>query len=126
MASQLEIYKCDSCGNIVEVFQAGPGELVCCGASMILLAENTVEAPTEKHVPVVEKGASSITVKVGSLAHPMEEKHSIQWIELIADNKVYRQELKPGNKPEATFEVTADKVVARGYCNLHGHWKSKI
>jgi superoxide reductase len=93
---------------------------------MILLAENTVEAPTEKHVPVVEKGASSITVKVGSLAHPMEEKHSIQWIELIADNKVYRQELKPGNKPEATFEVTADKVVARGYCNLHGHWKSKI
>jgi superoxide reductase len=125
MANPLEIYKCDACGNIVEVFQAGPGELACCGSPMVLLAENTVEAATEKHVPVIEKSAAAVTVKVGSLAHPMEEKHFIQWIELIADNKVYRQELKPGNKPEATFEITADKVVARGYCNLHGHWKTE-
>ena len=125
MANPMEIYKCDACGNIVEVFQAGPGELVCCGASMILLAENTVDAATEKHVPVIEKTPSGVTVKIGSVAHPMEEKHFIQWIELIADNKVYRQELKPGDKPEATFAITANKVVAREYCNLHGHWKAE-
>jgi superoxide reductase len=125
MAKPLEIYKCDACGNIVEVFQAGPGELVCCGAPMILLAENTVDAATEKHVPVIEKSGSGVIVKVGKLAHPMEEKHFIQWIELIAEDKVYRQELKPGDKPEATFAITANKVVARGYCNLHGHWKAE-
>jgi superoxide reductase len=125
MANPLEIYKCDACGNIVEVFQAGPGELVCCGAAMVLLSENTVDAATEKHVPVIEKTASGVTVKVGSVAHPMEEKHFIQWIEIIADNKVYRQELKPGDKPEATFAISADKVVAREYCNLHGHWKAE-
>jgi superoxide reductase len=125
MANPLEIYKCEACGNIVEIFQAGPGELVCCGDPMILLAENTVDAAKEKHVPVVEKTASGVTVKVGSVPHPMEEKHFIQWIELIADNKVYRQELKPGDKPEATFAITANKVVAREYCNLHGHWKAE-
>jgi superoxide reductase len=125
MANPLEIYKCDACGNIVEVFQAGPGELVCCDAPMILLPENTVDAAKEKHVPVIEKTPSQVTVKVGSVAHPMEEKHFIQWIELIADNKVYRQELKPGDKPEATFAIKADKVVAREYCNLHGHWKAE-
>ena len=125
MANPLEIYKCDACGNIVEVFQAGPGELVCCDAPMILLPENTVDAAKEKHVPVIEKNPSQVTVKVGSVAHPMEEKHFIQWIELIADNKVYRQELKPGDKPETTFAIKADKVVAREYCNLHGHWKAE-
>jgi superoxide reductase len=92
---------------------------------MVLLVENTVDAATEKHVPVIEKTATGVTVKVGSVAHPMEEKHYIQWIEIIADNKVYRQELKPGDKPEATFGITADKVVAREYCNLHGHWKAE-
>lgn len=122
MAKQLEIYKCSVCGNIVEVLHAGPGELVCCGQSMALLTENTVDAAKEKHVPVIEKGADSITVKVGSVAHPMEEKHYIEWVELIADGKVYRQFLKPGDKPEATFPITADKVSAREYCNLHGHW----
>ncbi len=125
MANPLEIYKCDACGNIVEVFQAGPGELVCCGEPMVLLTENTVDAATEKHVPVIEKTATGVTVKVGSVAHPMEEKHYIQWIEIIAGNKVYRQELKPGDKPEATFAIDADTVVAREYCNLHGHWKAE-
>lgn len=125
MANPLEIYKCDICGNIIEVFQGGAGELVCCGSAMALLGENTVDAATEKHVPVIVKDAASVTVKIGSVAHPMEEKHFIQWIELIADNKVYRQELKPGDNPEATFAVTADRVVAREYCNLHGHWKAE-
>jgi superoxide reductase len=125
MAEKLEIYKCDICGNIVEVFQGGAGELVCCGEPMVLLNENTVDAAKEKHVPVIEKTATGFTVKVGSVPHPMEEKHFIQWIELIADNKIYRQALKPGENPEATFCISASKVTAREYCNLHGHWKAE-
>jgi superoxide reductase len=125
MPKQLEVYKCSICGNIVEVLHAGAGELVCCGQPMQLLTENTVDAAKEKHVPVIEMGATSITVKVGSVTHPMEEKHYIEWIELIADGKVYRQFLKPGDKPEATFFITAKQVTAREFCNLHGHWSAK-
>ena len=123
MAEQLQIYKCDVCGNIVEVMHGGAGELTCCGQPMKLFRENTVDAAKEKHVPVVEKTADGFKVKVGSVAHPMEEKHWIEWVELIADGKVYRQFLKPGQPPEATFCITADKVAAREYCNLHGLWK---
>ncbi len=125
MPKQLEVYKCSVCGNIVEVLHPGAGELVCCGQPMQLLTENTVDAAKEKHVPVIEVGATSITVKVGSVPHPMEEKHYIEWIELIADGKVYRQFLKPGDKPEATFAITAKQVTAREFCNLHGHWSAK-
>jgi superoxide reductase len=124
MAEQLQVYKCDVCGNIVEVMHAGAGELVCCGQPMKLFRENTVDAAKEKHVPVVEKTADGFKVKVGSVAHPMEEKHWIEWVELIVDGKVYRQFLKPGQAPEATFCVKADKVAAREYCNLHGLWKA--
>jgi len=124
MAKQLEVYKCDVCGNIVEVLHAGGGELVCCGEPMMLMAENTVDAAKEKHVPVIEIGADSITVKVGSVAHPMEAAHYIEWVELIADGKVYRQFLKPGEAPQATFPVVAKQVTAREYCNLHGLWKA--
>jgi superoxide reductase len=119
-----QIYKCEICGNIVEVLHTGVGELVCCGEPMKLLVENTVDAAKEKHVPVIEKSGNKVTVKVGSVAHPMEEKHYIEFIELMADGKVYRKFLKPGDKPEATFEVTATKVTAREYCNLHGLWKA--
>ncbi|PLX91595.1 MAG: desulfoferrodoxin [Desulfuromonas sp.] len=125
MAKQLEVYKCALCGNIVEVLHAGGGVLTCCNQKMELLSENTVDAATEKHVPVIEIGTESITVKVGAVPHPMEEAHSIQWIELIADGKVYRQFLKPGDAPEALFPVTAKNVTAREYCNLHGHWKAE-
>ncbi|MEA4856463.1 MAG: desulfoferrodoxin [Solidesulfovibrio sp.] len=123
MAEQLEIYKCELCGNIVEVLHAGGGELVCCGQPMKLFTENTVDAAKEKHVPVIEKTADGYLVKVGAVPHPMEEKHWIEWIELVADGKVYRQFLKPGEKPEATFCIKADKVYAREYCNIHGLWK---
>jgi superoxide reductase len=123
MAEKLQIYKCDVCGNIVEVVHGGKGQLVCCNQPMKLFAENTVDAAKEKHVPVVEKTASGVTVKVGSVAHPMEEKHFIEWIELLVDGKAYRQFLKPGEAPEASFTVKADKVEAREYCNLHGLWK---
>ena len=117
-----EVYKCNLCGNIVEVVHAGAGALVCCNEKMALLTENTVDASKEKHVPVIEVGATSITVKVGSVAHPMEAAHFIEWIELIADGKVYRQQLQPGQAPEATFPVIAKQVTAREYCNLHGLW----
>jgi superoxide reductase len=101
MAEQLEIYKCEVCGNIVEVLHGGAGELVCCGQPMKLMTENTVDAAKEKHVPVIEKTDKGYLVKVGAVAHPMEEKHYIEWIELIADGKAYRQFLKPGQAPEA-------------------------
>ena len=119
-----QIYKCELCGNIVEVLHTGGGELVCCNQPMILLEENTTDAATEKHVPVIEKSDSSVTVKVGSVDHPMEEKHYIEFIELLADGKVYRKYLKPGDSPNAVFKITADKVEARAYCNLHGLWKA--
>jgi len=119
-----QIYKCEVCGNIVEVLHTGVGELVCCGEPMKLMVENTVDAAKEKHVPVIEKSGNKVTVKVGSVAHPMEEKHFIEFIEVMADGKVYRKFLKPGEAPEATFEVTAAKVSAREYCNLHGLWKA--
>jgi len=125
MAKFLEVYKCEICGNIVEVLHAGAAPLVCCNQNMKLMEENTVDAAREKHVPVIEKSADSITVKVGSVPHPMEEKHYIEWVELIADGKVYRQFLKPGEKPEAVFPIAAVQVVAREYCNLHGHWKAE-
>ncbi|MFH1102894.1 MAG: desulfoferrodoxin [Pseudomonadota bacterium] len=123
MAQRLEVYKCDLCGNIVEVLHGGKGELVCCGQPMVLLTENMVDASKEKHVPVKEKVAGGTKVKVGSVPHPMEEKHFIEWIEVIADGKAYRQFLKPGEKPEAVFNVEGGQVIAREYCNLHGHWK---
>jgi superoxide reductase len=119
-----QIYKCEVCGNIVEVLHTGVGELVCCGEPMKLLVENTVDASKEKHVPVIEKAGNKVTVKVGSVAHPMEEKHYIEFIEVMADGKVYRKFLKPGEKPEASFEINAAKISAREYCNLHGLWKA--
>ncbi|MBN2210167.1 MAG: desulfoferrodoxin [Sedimentisphaerales bacterium] len=124
MATQLEIYKCEICGNIVEVLHGGDGELVCCGEPMRLMKENTVDAAKEKHVPVIEKTPDGVKVKVGSVAHPMEEKHYIEWIELIADGKAYRQFLKPGQAPEAVFNIKAAKLTAREHCNLHGLWKA--
>lgn len=124
MAEKLEVYKCDVCGNIVEVLHGGVGELVCCGQPMTLQTENTVDAAKEKHVPVIEKVAGGYKVKVGAVAHPMEEKHHIEWIELLAGDKAYRQFLKPGDAPEAFFATDATQVSAREFCNLHGLWKA--
>ncbi|MEW6078422.1 MAG: desulfoferrodoxin [Thermodesulfobacteriota bacterium] len=124
MAERFQVYKCGLCGNIVEVLFGSDGTLVCCGQDMTLLKENTVDAAKEKHVPVIEKTADGVKVKVGSVAHPMEEKHYIQWVEVIADGKSCIQFLKPGQAPEAVFKVTADAITAREYCNLHGLWKA--
>jgi superoxide reductase len=123
MTKRLEVYKCDVCGNMVEVIHDGPGELECCKQSMTLQEENTVDAAQEKHVPVIEKTPEGIVVKVGSVEHPMQDSHFIEWIQLLADGKAYRQFLNPGEKPEATFKVEGIDLSAREYCNLHGLWK---
>ena len=124
MAVKMEIYKCEVCGNIVEVLHDGVGELVCCNEPMKRFEENTVDAAKEKHVPVIEKTANGYKVKIGSVAHPMEEGHYIMWIELVADGKAYRQFLNPGDAPEAEFCIDAAGVTGRAYCNLHGLWKA--
>ncbi len=125
MAEKLQIYKCMVCGNIVEVLHGGVGELVCCGQPMELLDEKTADAATEKHVPVIEKIDGGYKVKVGSVAHPMEDKHYIEWIELLADGKAYRQFLEPGSEPEAIFNIEASSVTAREHCHVHGLWKGE-
>ena len=125
MAKYLGIYKCEVCGNIVEVLFEGVGELVCCGQPMKLMLENSIEASYEKHIPVGAREGSVITVKVGSAPHPMTEEHYIQWIEILVGNKAYREFLKPGLNPQASFNIDAgtETVTLRSYCNLHGLWK---
>ena len=124
MAERLEIYKCEQCGNIVEVLHSGVGSLSCCEHDMVLFSANTVDAAKEKHVPVVEKVEGGYKVKLGSVPHPMEDSHYIEWIELVVGDKAYRQFLKPGDAPEAVFSIDAAEVTARAYCNLHGLWSS--
>ncbi|HAL45073.1 MAG: desulfoferrodoxin [Planctomycetes bacterium GWF2_42_9] len=119
-----EIYKCIECGNIIEVTRVGGGPLVCCGQPMKLMTENTSDGAKEKHVPVIEKIQGGFIVKIGSITHPMEEKHYIEWIEIQAGDKVYKQYLAHGQKPEAIFMIDAENVIAREYCNLHGLWKA--
>jgi len=128
MTKKMEIYKCEHCGNMVEVFQGNGAPLVCCGKNMSLLEEQTADASTEKHVPFIEELEDGYKVKVGeNQNHPMMEKHYIQWIELIVANKVYRQELTPADAPEAIFKVEkSENVIAREYCNVHGLWKGNL
>ena len=127
MSKFLEVYKCAGCGMIVEVLHAGDGDLVCCGSPMKLMVAGTTDGAKEKHIPAVEKIEGGFSVKVGSVAHPMEEKHWIEWIELVADGISYRKFLKPGDAPEAKFKVCTScekEFYAREYCNLHGLWRS--
>lgn len=126
MAERFEVYKCDSCGHIVEMLHEGKGQMFCCGKPMRVFKENTVDASVEKHVPVVvEKSGGDILVKVGSVPHPMEKDHYIEWIEIMKDGKVLsRQFLKPGDAPEAKFKFEQKGIVVREYCNLHGLLKA--
>lgn len=125
MTGKLEVYKCGICGNIVEVLHEGKGQLVCCGQPMKLLEEKTEEQGKEKHLPVIEKTDRGVSVRVGSIPHPMEEKHHIEWIEVVADTEVMRKFLKPGDKPEAEFEIEAEKMHVMEYCNIHGLWVTR-
>jgi len=122
---RLQVYKCKVCSDMVEILRAGAGAPSCCGQPMELLAENSTDAAREKHVPVVEPTAAGVSVRVGTVPHPMEAKHFIEWIELLADGKAYRQFLKPGEPPAAGFAVTARDARAREFCNLHGLWTSR-
>ena len=125
MAEKLQIYKCSICGNIIEVLHGAAGELVCCGKPMENLVAKTADEGKEKHVPVIEKIDGGVKVKIGSVPHPMEEKHHIEWIEIIANGRAYRHFLNPGDAPEATFNIEVDEVTAREYCNIHGLWKGQ-
>ena len=121
-----DVYKCEKCGNIVEMLHAGFGELFCCKAPMVKLVENTTDAATEKHVPIVTRMSNGYEVKVGEVAHPMTEEHYIEWMELFIDGRTITKFFKPGEKPEWTYTCCQGKdVYARVYCNLHGHWRSK-
>ena len=122
MTELLQVYRCNICGNIVEVLHTGIGTLVCCGQPMELLEEKKEDVGKEKHVPVVERTETGVKVKVGLIPHPMEEKHYIEWIEIIANGKVLRKFLKPGDKPEAEFEIKEKRLVVKEYCNIHGLW----
>lgn len=124
MAKKHQIYKCDTCGNIVEVLHGGDGDLVCCGEEMKLFEEKTADEGKEKHVPVIEPSGDAVKVKVGSNPHPMEEKHYIEWVEITDGGTVCKQFLKPGDDPEAVFKAAGTGVTAREYCNVHGLWKS--
>ncbi len=125
MPAKLDIYKCEKCGSMVEFLEAGPCTPQCCGQPMTHMAEGSIDAAVEKHVPVITKIDGGYKVSVGSVAHPMVEKHYIQWIELIAGADSLTHFLKPGEAPEAVFKTDAEKVVARAYCNLHGNWKAE-
>lgn len=120
-----EIYKCEICGNIVEILHEGKGELVCCNQPMKLLKENIVDAATEKHIPIITKNEQGVAVKVGSVDHPMTEEHNIEWIEISTDEGESKKFLKPGEKPEKLFPVKEKNVKSRAYCNIHGLWKSE-
>lgn len=127
MTKRLEVVACESCGAMMEMLKDCPCEpcsITCCGKDVTVLQANAVDAATEKHVPVIEKTGAGIKVTVGSVPHPMEDKHYIEWIELLGDGKSYRQFLRPGQLPQAMFPVVADEVSAREHCNLHGLWKA--
>lgn len=120
------VYKCEICGNIVESLWNGTPNVDCCGKPMQKLEENSVDAAVEKHVPVITRDGNKVTVKVGEVAHPMTPEHYILFIEVVAGNKIYRQDLIEGDTvAEATFLIEEKDIYARAYCNLHGFWRSK-
>ena len=125
MTKLFEVYKCSVCGNTTKVVHASGGTLVCCGQPMVLQQERTADAGKEKHVPVVEKTAAGIIVKIGGVPHPMEEKHYIEWVEVRTGESVYIRGFKPNEKPEAEFPVTSTNVKVRAFCNVHGLWTNK-
>lgn len=126
MPKKLDVYKCEVCGNIVEVYHVGGGPLACCGQPMTHMDEKTADSATEKHVPVIEKIEGGYKVTVGSTLHPMTAEHYIQWVELITEYGVLTAFLNPGDDPVAFFHTEAKEVTAREYCNIHGHWKSSM
>ncbi|MCK5237429.1 MAG: desulfoferrodoxin [Deltaproteobacteria bacterium] len=127
MTKKSDIYKCEECGNIVEVLHEGKCDPECCGKTMKVFEANTTDAAKEKHVPVITKNGDKVVITVGSTLHPMDEDHYIEWIELIVDDKTLRQDLSPGGEPMAVFKCLASTgIIVRAYCNLHGLWQSEL
>lgn len=130
MSQALQVFRCDSCGGVIEALSESDCDPSCCGDPMRALAENSTDAAKEKHVPVLDIRSDGIMVSVGSVAHPMEAAHFIEWIELLVPgpdgkpNRSYRAFLKPGDKSEAFFPISAPKAWAREHCNKHGLWRS--
>ena len=125
MPAKLDVYKCEKCGSIVEFLEAGSCTPQCCGSAMTHMVEGATDGAVEKHVPVITKVDGGYKVTVGSVAHPIVEKHYMQWIELIAVDETLTHFLNPEDAPEAVFKTDAAKVTARAYCNLHGHWNAE-
>ncbi|MFH1223552.1 MAG: desulfoferrodoxin [Pseudomonadota bacterium] len=125
MTQRLEVYKCNVCGNMVEIVHEAAGQLVCCNQPMTNVIAGTVDAAKEKHIPVVTKKDAAYTINIGSVAHPMEDKHYIEWVQIISGDKSYREFLKPGMEPKALFDLKSGKITAREYCNLHGLWSKE-
>lgn len=128
MTSEKTVYRCNICGNIIEVLHTGDGELVCCDIPMDLLTERIEGTGQEKHIPILEETEDGVKVKVGSMPHPMEDKHCIEWVEVIAGDEVYRKVLNPGDEPEAEFKLKLgdiSQIEVREYCNIHGLWRGE-
>jgi len=126
MTEQKQVYKCNLCGNITEVLSIGAGELVCCGQPMELMQSKTEDIGQEKHLPIIKKIENGIAVEVGSILHPMEEKHHIQWIEVIVDKLSCKKLLNSNDKPIAKFNLKSEKMKVKAFCNIHGLWEVKI
>ena len=126
MRKRYQVYKCEICGNIVQILHGGVGSLVCCNKPMKLITElsGAEEQGFEKHVPVVEHIENGIKVKVGSTPHPMNEDHFIEWIEIIDGDNIYRKHLEPDTAPEAVFDIKSENIIVREYCSVHSMWKN--
>lgn len=126
MAEQLEVYKCEVCGNIVLVLHGGAGELVCCNQPMVLQDEQTEDSSVEKHVPYIASSDDGVVVKIGeNETHPMQDEHYIEWIEVQTEDRIYRKFLQPGDEPKAEFCVPESEVLkVREYCNVHNLWST--
>lgn len=127
MSEEKQVYRCNICGNMVEVLHLGTGKLVCCGNRMQLLEEKREGLGPQKHIPVIEQIDNGVKIKIGETEHPMEENHCVEWVELVTDDAVYRKVFKPGEKPEAEFNIDLadiNSVSAREYCSIHGLWVS--
>ena len=124
---KVKFYRCAHCGNIIhKIYDAGV-PVVCCGQKMEEMVPNTVEASTEKHLPKVELEGKMLSVDVGSVSHPMEDKHFIEWVCVETEKGILRKHLNPGEEPKLHFDLGEEKAVAvYAYCNLHGLWKTEL
>lgn len=127
MGKDQKFFVCKHCGNLVGMIHNAGVKIICCGEPMTELVANTVEAASEKHLPVVSVEGNTVTVNVGSVEHPMQEEHSIEWIYLETDKGGHRKALNAGEKPVVSFALVEEKPLAAfAYCNLHGLWKTEI